>query len=180
MFGVAFVLAAFGAIDQPARTSSIPRLVARERLPAAIALNQLNFQIASVIGPAIAGILIATVGLAGAYVVDVVTFAASFVALFRISPLPPLVDAARPGLTAIREGLRYAVNHRVILSTFVIDLNAMIFGMPTALFPALALDVFHAGPPGLGLLAAAPLGGRVARRPPLGLGVARSGGSAWP
>ena len=156
LFAVAFASAAFGSMDQPARSASVPRLVARERLPAAIALGQLNFQIASVVGPTIGGILIATVGLAGAYVVDVATFAASFIALFVISPLPPLAEAARPGLTAIREGLRFAWERRVILATYVIDLDAMIFGMPQSLFPALALDVFHAGPTGLGLLAAAP------------------------
>jgi MFS family permease len=156
LFAVAFVSAAFGSTDQPARSSSIPRLVPRERLPAAIALGQLNFQIASVVGPTVAGILIATVGLPGAYVVDVATFLASFVALFVIAPLPPLAEAARPGLAAIREGLRFAWQRRVILATYVIDLDAMIFGMPTSLFPALALDVFHAGPQGLGLLAAAP------------------------
>jgi MFS family permease len=156
LFAVAFVSSAFGSMDQPARSSSIPRLVARERLPAAIALGQLNFQIASVVGPTVAGILIATIGLAGAYFVDVLSFSASFLALFRIAPLPPLVHGARPGLTAIREGLRFAWERRVILATYVIDLDAMIFGMPQSLFPALALDVFHAGPTGLGLLAAAP------------------------
>jgi MFS family permease len=156
LFAVAFVASAFGSMDQPARSSSVPRLVARERLPAAIALNQLNFQIASVLGPTIAGILIATIGLAGAYFVDVLSFSASFLALFRISPLPPLVRGARPGLTAIREGLRFAWERRVILATYVIDLDAMIFGMPQSLFPALALDVFHVGPTGFGFLAAAP------------------------
>jgi MFS family permease len=156
LFAAAFVASAFGAMDQPARSSSVPRLVARERLPAAIALNQLNFQIASVLGPTIAGILIATIGLAGAYFVDVVSFSASFLALFRISPLPPLVQGARPGLGAIREGLRFAWERRVILATYVIDLDAMIFGMPQSLFPALALDVFKVGPTGFGFLAAAP------------------------
>ena len=156
LFVVAFIAAGLSSIDQPARSSSVPRLVPPERLPAAIALGQLNFQIASVIGPAIAGVLIATVGLAGAYALDVLSFAASFVGLLAISPIAPLATAARPGLAAIREGLRFALSRRVILSTFVIDLDAMIFGMPTSLFPVLALDVFHAGPTGLGLLGAAP------------------------
>ena len=156
LFAVAFVAAAFGAMDQPARTSAIPRLVPRERLPAAIALGQLNFQIASVIGPTVGGILIATIGLAGAYLVDVASFTASFIALFRIAPLPPLVASTRPGLGAIREGLRFARERRVILATYVIDLDAMIFGMPQSLFPALALDVFHVGPAGFGFLASAP------------------------
>ena len=156
LFLVAFASAAFASLDQPARSSAIPRLVPRERLPAAIALGQLNFQIASVVGPTVAGILIATVGLPGAYLVDVASFAASLGALAAISPIPPLLGAARPGLAAIREGLRFAIQRRVILATYVIDLDAMIFGMPTSLFPVLALDVFHAGPQGLGLLAAAP------------------------
>ncbi len=156
LFAVAFAAAGLASLDQPARASSIPRLVPPERLPAAIALNQLNFQLASVVGPAIAGILIATVGLPVAYVVDVASFSASLVALLAIAPLPPMPGSARPGLAAVREGLRFAMQRRIILSTYVIDLNAMIFGMPVALFPALALDVFHAGPQGLGLLAAAP------------------------
>ena len=71
--------AGIASIDQPARSSSIARLVPPERLPAAIALNQLNFQSASVIGPAIGGVLIATVGLPGAYLVDVLSFVASLV-----------------------------------------------------------------------------------------------------
>jgi MFS family permease len=85
-----------------------------------------------------------------------VTFAASLIAILAIAPLPPLGAVVRPGLAAVREGLRFAARRRVILSTFVIDLDAMIFGMPTALFPVLALDVFRTGPAGLGLLAAAP------------------------
>lgn len=156
LFAVAFVAAGLGAVDQPTRASSIPRLVAPERLPAAIALNQLNFQTASIVGPAVGGLLIATVGIAGAYAVDVVSFLASLAALVSIRPLPPLSDAARPGLAAIAEGLRFARERRPILGSLVIDLNAMIFGMPTSLFPVLALDVFKTGPAGFGLLAAAP------------------------
>lgn len=156
IFAVAFVASALSAIEQPARSSSTPRLVPPERLPAAIALGQLNFQVGSVVGPAVGGVLIATVGLAGAYSVDVVSFAASLIAILAIAPLPPLGAVVRPGLAAVREGLHFAARRRVILSTFVIDLDAMVFGMPTALFPVLALDVFRTGPAGLGLLAAAP------------------------
>jgi MFS family permease len=159
LFAVAFLAAGLTATDQPARSSAIPRLVPPERLPSAIALNQLNFQMASIVGPAVGGILIATVGLAGAYAVDVATFIASFVALLAIRPLPPLGIVTRPGLAAIREGLAYVRERRAVLGTFVIDLNAMIFGMPTSLFPVLALDVFGTGPAGLGLLAAAPAAG---------------------
>lgn len=159
LFAVAFVAAGLSAVDQPARSSAIPRLVPPERLPSAIALNQLNFQMASIVGPAVGGILIATVGLAGAYAVDLVSFLASLTALFVIQPLPPLGVVARPGLDAIREGLRFARRRRAILGSFVIDLNAMIFGMPMSLFPVLALDVFETGPAGFGLMAAAPAAG---------------------
>ncbi len=156
---VAFVHAAIGAVDQPTRSSAVPRLVPPARLPAAIALSQLNFQIASIAGPAIGGLLIASFGLAAAYALDAVSFTASLVALVMIRPLPPLIDAARPGLQAIRDGFAFVRSRRVILSTFAIDLNAMIFGMPASLFPVLALEVFDTGPTGFGLLAAAPAAG---------------------
>ena len=156
---LAFVHASVGAVDQPTRSSAIPRLVPPERLSAAIALNQLNFQIASIAGPALGGLLIATIGLGAAYLVDAVSFGASLIALVGIRPLPPLADAARPGLKAIKEGFAFVRSRPVILSTFAIDLNAMIFGMPASLFPILALEVFDAGPTGFGLLAAAPAAG---------------------
>jgi MFS family permease len=159
LFAVAFFAAGLSAVDQPARSSSIPRLVPAERLSSAIALNQLNFQMASIVGPAIGGLLIATVGIAGAYAVDFVSFVASFAALLAIRPLPPLGAVSRPGLAAIREGLAFTRRRRAILGSFVIDLNAMIFGMPTSLFPVLALDVFGTGPAGFGLMAAAPAAG---------------------
>jgi MFS family permease len=159
LFVVAFFAAGLSAVDQPARSSSIPRLVPPERLPSAIALNQLNFQMASIVGPAVGGILIATIGLAGAYAVDLVSFVASFAALLAIRPIPPLTVAMRPGLAAIREGIAFTRRRRAILGSFVIDLNAMIFGMPTSLFPVLALDVFQTGAAGFGLMAAAPAAG---------------------
>jgi MFS family permease len=156
ILAVAFVSAGIGTVDQPTRSSAIPRLVAPERLPAAIALNQLNFQTTAIAGPAIGGLLIATVGLAGAYAVDLVSFAGSLASLALIAPIAPLATVTRPGLAAIREGLAFAARRRVVLATFAIDLVAMIFGMPMALFPALALDVFHSGAIGVGLMAAAP------------------------
>jgi MFS family permease len=156
LFVVAFFAAGLSAVDQPTRSSAIPRLVPNERLPSAIALNQLNFQMASIVGPAIGGIIIAAVGIGAAYVVDLLTFTASFIALLSIRPLPPLGDVTRPGLDAVREGLRFVRRRRAILGSFVIDLNAMIFGMPMSLFPVLALDTFQTGALGFGLMEAAP------------------------
>jgi MFS family permease len=159
LYAVAFAAASLWAIDQPARSSAVPRLVPPERLPAAIALNQLNLQTAAVVGPAIGGAVIATAGLPAAYALDVLSFGASMVALTMIAPLPPLGQVARPGLAAVREGVRFAVDRRVILATFAIDLDAMIFGMPTSVLPILALNTFHSGPAGVGLLTAAPAAG---------------------
>jgi MFS family permease len=156
---VAFVAAGLGAVDQPARSSAVPRLVPRERLPAAIALNQLGFQAMAVAGPALGGVLLATVGVAAAFAFDAVTFVAAIVALLLIAPIPPAPGAARPSIATVKEGLRFVRRRRIVLSTFVVDFVAMVFGMPTALFPALALDVFGVGAAGLGLMAAAPAAG---------------------
>jgi MFS family permease len=159
LYPIAFLAASFSAVEWPTRTSATPRLVPPERLRAAIALGQLSFNAGSVLGPAIGGVLIATVGVAGAFAVDVVSYVVSLIAIAGIRPILPLAGSARPGLAAVREGLRFVRLRRLILSTFAIDLNAMVFGSPTTLFPLLALDVFRVGPIGLGLLNAAPAAG---------------------
>ncbi len=156
---IAFVAAGLSAVDQPARSSAIPRLVPRERLPAAIAMGQLSFQTVGVAGPLVGGVVLVTLGVAAAFVVDVVTYLAAIGAALAIAPIRAHPDAARPTLSAIAEGLRFVRLRRIVLASFVIDLDAMIFGMPSALFAPLALDVFHAGPAGVGLLTAAPAAG---------------------
>ena len=155
-YAVAFVAAGIGAVDQPTRSSAIPRLVPRERLQAAIAVNSLSAQTVSVVGPVFGGILVALAGAAWAFSFDVATFMASIVAVLLIAPIPPHPEAPRPSLRSVAEGLRFARSHKVVLATFVIDLDAMIFGMPSSLFPQLALTVFNVGTAGYGLLTAAP------------------------
>ena len=155
LYVVAFVAAGLGSIDQPARASSIPRLVPPERLPAAISLNQVVFNGSAVIGPALGGIILATLGIAAAYTVDVVTFLAAIVALLLMHPIPPTAGQARASVQSILEGLRFARSKRELLATFIVDINAMVFGSPRALFPALALDVFKVGPAGVGFMASA-------------------------
>ena len=159
LYVVAFIATAISAIDQPTRSAATYRLVPRDDLPRVIALQQAGWQLPSVIGPAIGGLLIAAVGLPAAYAVDALTFLVSLVSVAMISPLPRLVAGRRPGLGAVLEGLRFVRRMPTILATFVIDLDAMIFGLPVAIFPILALDVFHTGPEGLGLMAAAPAAG---------------------
>jgi MFS family permease len=162
IFVAAFVAAALSAFDQPARSSAIPRLVPPERFPAAVALSHLTFNAAAVVGPAVGGLLLAVIGVAGVYLIDAISYSAAVIGALAIKPLPPIGEVARPGIAAIVEGLRYVLGRRLILSTFVIDLAAMVFARPIALYPVLALDVFRTGPAGVGLLAAAPAAGAFA------------------
>ncbi len=151
--------AAIGALTSPARSAATPNIVTREQLPAALALNQLLFSISAAAGPALAGLVLAHYGLAWAYGIDVATTSAAVVGGFVLRPLVPERNPEReqlPALKAIREGFAYLRPRRVLISTFVIDLDAMIFGMPRALFPFLALKVFKVGASGLGYLYAAP------------------------
>lgn len=161
-----FVLAATGgaleAIERPARTAMLPSLVRPDQLSAAVALRQVVYQTTHIAGPALGGVLIALVGNVGwVYALDGLTFLAALVALkwvpFR-APGPRESDAGI-SLDSIRHGLAYALRTPVILSIFVIDLVAMIFGMPRAVFPELALETFGLGSTGLGLLYAAPSAG---------------------
>jgi predicted MFS family arabinose efflux permease len=155
IFSVAFFAAGIGAVDQPARGSAIPRLVPAERLPAAISLNQIVFNGAAVIGPAFGGVLLALTNVAACYLFDVVTFGAAIAAVLMIQPIPPHPGASRPSVGAIAEGLRFARSRRPVLATFIVDINAMVFGSPRSLFAPLALDVFRVGPAGVGLMSAA-------------------------
>ena len=155
VYVLAFAAAGLGSVDQPARASSIPRLVPRERLQSAIALNQLVFNAGAVVGPAIGGIVVAAVGISAAYAIDAVSYGAAITTLLFMAPIPPAPGAVRPSVGAVVEGLRFAWRRRPVLATFVVDLMAMVFGSPRSLFPAMALDVFGVGPAGVGLLSSA-------------------------
>jgi len=149
--------AAYG-FQRPARNALTPRLVRDEQLLAAIAVEDVVFTLARVAGPVMAGLLIAVVGLAGAYAIDVATFAASLAAIWLLPPVPAAPDADRPSLQSILDGFRYVFRRKVLLGIFVVDTNAMVFGMPRALFPAFA-EKLGGGPGVLGLLYAAPFAG---------------------
>jgi MFS family permease len=149
--------AAYG-FQRPARNALTPRLVRDDQLLAAIAVEDVVFTLARVAGPVMAGVLIAVVGLAGAYAIDMATFAASLAAIWLLPPVPPAPDADRPSLQSILDGFRYVGRRKVLLGIFVVDTNAMVFGMPRALFPAFA-EKLGGGPGVLGLLYAAPFAG---------------------
>lgn len=149
--------AALDALQTPSLSAMLPRLVERDELTAAAALNSLRTTAGMIAGPAIGGVLVAGIGLTGTYIVDVVTFGASLGALAMMRPVPAPSDAERPSRKRIAEGLRYAWNRQDLMGTYLVDMNAMFFGMPTALFPAIAFRYGGAGV--LGLLLAAPAAG---------------------
>ncbi|MCI0491275.1 MAG: MFS transporter [Blastocatellia bacterium] len=138
LFLVAGLFAALNGIHRPALEALTPRLVAPEQLPAVSALNSLRFNFNFIIGPAIAGLIAASFGAAIAFAIDAVTFLVSIITILLIRSIPVPIAADRPSLRSVIEGLRYARSRQELLGTYLIDINAMFFGMPMALFPAIA------------------------------------------
>lgn len=145
------------ALQRPSLDALLPRLVPPEEIVAAGALTGLRGTVGLLVGPALAGVLIALAGLPVTYGLDVVSFAASLAALALMRAVPPPLDAERPSLRRVAEGVRFAIRRPDLLGTYIVDLNAMFFGMPNALFPAIAAGL--GGPAVLGLLYAAPAAG---------------------
>ena len=161
IYVVTLAIGLTAGLSSPASTAAGPALVGTGRLAAAAALNSMSGQLANLGGPALAGALIAGPGLSVCYAIDAVGFAVFGVAVHFIRPLPPAPGGQRPGLQALAEGFRYVRRNGVIGGMLLIDTNAMIFGMPAGLFPALASEHFHGGPATFGLLTAAPAFGAI-------------------
>ena len=151
IFVVAGFLSAAQSLQRPSREALIPRTVAHDQLPAAVALSTAGVQVGMLAGPAVGGVLLHAVGTGWCFLVDVVGIAIATALFFRMRPYPPVEEAAPPSLRGIGEGLRYAVGRRDLLGTYVIDIVAMFMAMPTVLFPAFAQDVLQR-PEMLGLL----------------------------
>ena len=147
------------SLGAPAMRSLVPLLVKEEQIPAAMALEGIYGNLGAVAGPALGGILIATIGLPLTYGLDVLTFAASLATVWALPSFPPVPDADRAGVRSMLEGLRFVLNRKILLAIFLVDTNAMIFGMPSALFPAVADRQFDAGAEVVGFLYAAPYAG---------------------
>lgn len=158
-----YALSALGSgiqsVDSPTRSALIANLVERPMFASANALWQLLMQTGQVAGPAVAGLLLGQVGIDSVYWIDTLSFVSSLIAVLSLPSILPPGGGTRFGLGSITEGLRYLKGHQVLQGTFVVDLDAMVLGMPRALFPALALTRFHGGAATVGLLYAAPAGG---------------------
>ena len=145
LFVGAALHAGLAALQRPSFEAMLQKLIPPELMPSVSALNALRWNMTTILGPAIAGIIVARFGAAIAYSVDLVTFCASLAAVFLISAVPRATQTAdRPTLKSVGEGLSYAWRRKEILGTYLIDMNAMFFGMPSALFPAMAAG-FGAG-----------------------------------
>lgn len=134
------------ALDSPARQAFVPRLLPRALLPSANALRQVEFNVGMTLGPLLAGGLIAVLGFWSAYGLDAVSFAASLWAVASLPSMAPEGGGRKAGLASVVEGLRFLMTRKVLLLTFVVDIIAMVFGMPRALFAPLSDQVFHGGP----------------------------------
>ncbi|QNG17694.1 MFS transporter [Rhodococcus triatomae] len=149
---------AFFAVNQPTRSAIIPRLIPATQLPAANSLNMTVMQFGAIAGPLLAGVMIPVVGLSTLYLLDSVALLATLWAAYRLPALRPTGESRRAGLREVFAGFAYLATQKVLLASFVVDIIAMVFGMPRALFPQIAHETFgdpSSGGLALGLLFAA-------------------------
>jgi len=167
IYALAAIGSAVGAFDLPARNALVPTLVPREHLPNAISLNTIMFQTASVAGPSLGGLLIATSSVGWVYIVNAISFGFVIAALLMMRGVPPRAGAETGSkddvsFGAAREGLRFVFRSPLIRSTMLLDFFATFFSSATALLPIFAQDVLKVGAEGYGWLYAAPAVGAVA------------------
>ena len=155
LYALVAVSAALSAINAPVRRTFIPSLLPADQLTAGLALNRLSFQIMLTVGPALAGLIAASLGLRACYLIDAASFAGSLYGVARLPALPRAAGAVRPGLRAVAAGVRYIGRSRVLAGAFLADLNATIFGLPIALFPAINAERYGGDPRTLGLFTSA-------------------------
>ncbi|WP_319446558.1 MULTISPECIES: MFS transporter [unclassified Mycobacterium] len=162
---------AFYAVNSPTRSAAIPRMLPGDQLPAANSLNMTVMQFGAIVGPLLAGLMLRWVDLSTLYLIDAITCVTPIVVTFQLAAMPPTArqDSASAGtkwgFAAVLDGFRYLSGNRVVLMSFVVDLIAMIFGMPRALFPQMAHQSFGGPVEGgttMALLAAAMSVGAVA------------------
>jgi MFS family permease len=147
--------ATLASVEQPARRTFTPRLLAAELVPAGLALQQVSFQVTLICGPALGGLIAGSAGLRACYLADAVSFAGSLYGISRLPSMAPTATVARPGAKAVGEGLRFIGRHRAVLGAFLGDLNATVLGLPVALFPAINAERFGGSAESLGLLTTA-------------------------
>jgi len=159
IYVVAGLFAAVDGLQRPSLESMVPRMVHHDQLSAAAALRSVRWQFGAIFGPALGGLLISTTGVATGYAFDVATYVTSLFFLVRLSRFPRGEAASSPSWNSLVAGVRYAFSRQDLIGTYAIDLAAMFFAMPNALFPFLA-DRLGA-PWSLGLLYSAGMVGSI-------------------
>jgi MFS family permease len=154
LYAAAALIAALHGIQGPATSALLPRLVPHDQLTAAMSLVSVQWTTQAVIGPSVGGLVAGIFGPSVGYAVDIGTFVVSVALLARLRPVPARSDAGRPSWQHIAEGCRYAMSRPELIGTYVVDMAAMCFALPTVLFPFLADDLRV--PWALGLLYTAP------------------------
>ncbi len=147
LFVASAATAAIQGLDWPTRLAVMPMILTPEDLPSAYALQSVANNLAMIAGPALAGVLIAQVGLGWVYLIDVISYGATFIAAALLPSLPPAGGGATASFASMVDGLRYLRTQTLLAATFVLDLNAMVFGMPKAVFPALGTGLYHGARP---------------------------------
>lgn len=181
IYSVVLVAASVSAFEFPTRQAVIPTLVPREQMPDAMSLSMVMMQLTFVIGPTLGGFIIAWLGVANTYWIDVISYFVVIASLLlMVIPRVPIEKRAQAGVGALVDGMRFLRAHPIILAVLSLDFFATFFGSPRALLPVYASDILHIGPQGLGLLLAAtsigavaltPFTGRISRISRQGLGV---------
>ena len=164
LYALVALQASFNAVDRPARSTFVPGLLPAGQLAAGLALDRLTFQITLTAGPALAGLIAAVphLGLPACYLTDTISFAAALYGIARLPAMRPSGGTTRPGPRAVAEGVGFIRRSQVIAGAFLADLNATVFGLPVALFPAINAQRFGGDPRTLGLfLTAIGVGGLV-------------------
>jgi MFS family permease len=159
LFVLQAVAIAVFSLGRPAMSSLSPRLVPEEEIAAASALFSVYNSLGAVAGPAVGGVIIAVAGIPWTFGIDAVTYLASLAAIWSLPKLPPLEDVERPSVRSIVDGFRFLKGRQALIGIFLIDSNAMIFGMPSALFPAIAIHRLGGDASTVGYLYAAPYAG---------------------
>ncbi len=150
------LLAGCTALDGVSRSALVPTILGPERMRAGIAFNYGAQQATAIVGPGLGGLLIGLAGVSWVYAIDCVTCLVMLFAALAMAPQRPIAKQEHPPVgAAIMEGLRFVVSDKALAGSFVIDIGAMMFGMPRALFAVLSLTVYHAGAGGTGALYAA-------------------------
>ncbi|MEV4237274.1 MULTISPECIES: MFS transporter [unclassified Nocardia] len=155
VLGLFAVQQALFAVNQPTRSAAIPRLLPTEHLAAASALSMTVQQTGAIAGPVLAGVLIPVVGLSTLYLIDAIALLATIWAVWRLPAIPPTGTARKAGFRTVLDGFAYLATQRILLASFVVDVIAMVFGMPRALYPQIAHETFGdpaSGGVALGLL----------------------------